>query len=206
MEQTIGTDVKEKLVISFSIEKGKGIGLSKEIALMFREQKKHAKFFMTKQSYIYKFDNLHVKIYADKYLDSKMEIVIYKVDKNVESILKDVFAKAEPYYINGEKNGMFLSSCTKFRIDDTEGIMTKLNEKSRSEFCLVKEGNIYNISMSMKYNMKAEGRDGTFEDNVFIRMPIQKGFLFLLPYVVPKIFHEKERIRAGVKEGIEEII
>ena len=47
MEQTIGTDVREKLVISFSIMKGKGIGLSKEIALMFREQKKSPKFFMT---------------------------------------------------------------------------------------------------------------------------------------------------------------
>lgn len=206
MEQTIGTDVREKLVISFSIMKGKGIGLSKEIALMFREQKKSPKFFMTKQSYIYKFNNLHVKIYADKYLDSKLEIVIYKVDENVQSIVKDVLVKAEPFYINGEKNSIFLTSCAKFNIEDTEGLMTKLNERSKSEFCCVKEGNIYNISMNMVYNLKAESKSSKFEDSVFIRMPIQKGFLFLIPYIVPKIFHEKERIRCGVKQSMEEII
>ena len=206
MEQTIGTDVREKLVISFSIMKGKGIGLSKEIALMFREQKKSPKFFMTKQSYIYKFNNLHVKIYADKYLDSKLEIVIYKVDENVQSIVKDVLVKAEPFYINGEKNSIFLTSCAKFNIEDTEGLMTKLNERSKSEFCCVKEGYIYNISMNMVYNLKAESKSSKFEDSVFIRMPIQKGFLFLIPYIVPKIFHEKERIRRGVKQSMEEII
>lgn len=206
MEQTIGTDVREKLVISFSIMKGKGIGLSKEIASMFREQKKFPKFFMTKQSYIYKFDNLHVKVYADKYLESRMEIVVYRVDEKVLSILKDVLSKAEPYYINGEKNSIFLSSCAKFSIADTEGLMTKLNEKSKSEFCYMKEGNIYNISMNMTYNMKAESKDSALEDNIFIRMPIQKGFLFLIPYIVPKIFHEKERIRNGVKQSMEEII
>lgn len=210
MERTIGTEEREKLVISFSIEKGKGIALSKEIANMFREQKKRYKFFMTKQSYFYKFDNLRIQVYADKYLESKFEIIVYKVGKDYDKverpIINDVLEKAAKHYIKGEKNNMFLLSSSTFEIANTEGVMTKLNEKSKSEFCYLKEGNIYSISMSMKYNVKTDRNDGLFEDNICIRMPIQKEYLFLIPHVVPKIFKEKERVRTGVKNNIEEII
>ncbi|MBO5477740.1 MAG: hypothetical protein J6A15_08325 [Clostridia bacterium] len=206
MEQTNGTERKEKLVISFSIAKGKGVELSKEIATMFREQKRRYKFFMTKQSYFYRFSDFYIKIYADKYGESKMEILVYKEVKEMKGILEDVLSKAQKYYIDGEKNSMFLCSYSKFRLDDKEGLLTKLNEKSNSEFCYMKEGNIYNLSIKIKYNMKAEGKDDTFEDNIFILMPIQKGILVFLPNLVPKIFSEKERVRIGVKKSMEEII
>ncbi len=202
MEQmTNVAERKERLVLSFSIKKGKGVELSKKLAEKFRDEKIRYKFNMTKNSYFYNFKNFYIKIYNDRYIDSKMEVVVYSQEKENKPIIDEALSIAQEYYLETEKNVLFLRS--NVRYENVTNIL-KVDRRLKSEISFNKEGKIYDFTTKIVYTLTTDGE--TSNDNLYIKMIVTKNILLFLPIIFPKLFSEKERIRNGLKNNMEEII
>ena len=202
MEQmTNVAERKERLVLSFSIKKGKGVELSKKLAEKFRDEKIRYKFNMTKNSYFYNFKNFYIKIYNDRYIDSEMEVVVYSQEKENKPIIDEALSIAQEYYLETEKNVLFLRS--NVRYENVTNIL-KVDRRLKSEISFNKEGKIYDFTTKIVYTLTTDGE--TSNDNLYIKMIVTKNILLFLPIIFPKLFSEKERIRNGLKNNMEEII
>ena len=70
-----------KLMLSLTIEEKKGYEISKKIAKRFLENKVQYKFFCSKYSAGYRFDDFYIKVFYPKYEKGKVEVVVYKNTK-----------------------------------------------------------------------------------------------------------------------------
>lgn len=207
MKQTNVKKENERLIINLSTKKGAGYGVSKKIAAKFRDEKVHYKFSQNKYSSMYIFEGFYVKLFYPSYENGKIEICIKNVAHDTKKILDYIMDYIQNIVEPCEKNNIFFRMYTTFN-SDLDILISNVNKKIYSDYCYEEQGNIYQVSTKLTYNLiiaKKEKDQLLCKDSLTLLMHVEKSMVSFIPNLLAKFFLEAEKSREEIIVKIEKV-
>ena len=196
-----------KLMLSLTIEEKKGYEVSKKIAKRFLENKVQYKFFCSKYSAGYRFDDFYIKVFYPKYEKGKVEVVVYKNTKEVKRVLDIIMDLIAAVTVESDSNKFFLHQVSNFSLDD-EVRICGMSKKVFNRYSIENQKQMYNFSNKISYNLavlEKNEEEIKYRETIIVTMHISAGVVVFVPNLFSKIFEESEKYRKEIIEKIEKI-
>ena len=193
MRKTNVNQGNQRLLISFLIRTKEGFELRKELKNILNKENIEFKFEENKTTTIFRLDNMYVKIYCDKYLPGKLEIVLYNKSEPEIYIAMLILRNSKPYILDDNTNGIsFFTSMKKItkksNINDV-----KINESIKTK--IIGLNNIY------KYQIIKTPRSN---NNVTVKyiykssVLLSKSTISLIEIIIPVLFNQNNQVKEKV--------
>ena len=104
MRKTNVNQSNQRLLISFLIRTKEGFELRKELKNILNKENIEFKLEENKTTTIFRLDNMYVKVYCDKYLPGKLEIVLYNKSEPEIYIAMLILTNSKPYILDDNTN------------------------------------------------------------------------------------------------------
>ncbi len=193
MRKTNVNQSNQRLLISFLIRTKEGFELRKELKNILNKENIEFKLEENKTTTIFRLDNMYVKVYCDKYLPGKLEIVLYNKSEPEIYIAMLILTNSKPYILDDNTNGIsFFTSMKKItkksNINDVE-----INESVKTK--IIGLNNIY------KYQIIKTPRSN---NNVTVKyiykssVLLSKSTISLVEIIIPVLFNQNSQVKEKV--------
>ena len=193
MRKTNVNQSNQRLLISFLIRTKEGFELRKELKNILNKENIEFKLEENKTTTIFRLDNMYVKVYCDKYLPGKLEIVLYNKSEPEIYIAMLILTNSKPYILDDNTNGIsFFTSIKKItkksNINDVE-----INESVKTK--IIGLNNIY------KYQIIKTPRSN---NNVTVKyiykssVLLSKSTISLVEIIIPVLFNQNSQVKEKV--------
>ena len=190
MIKTNVSQVNQKLLISFLIKTKEGFELKSLLKKLLSKEELKYKIEENKTTLLFRFEHMYIKVYCDKYLPGKLELVLYERSKIEIYITMLILNNSKQFVIDDNTNGIsFFTSIRKIikksNINDIEINKTDeikvLGLNNKYKYCLTKTLRSNN-NVLLNYTYKC-----------FIRLP--KNTISLIEIIIPVMFKQNDKFK-----------
>ena len=193
MRKTNVNQSNQRLLISFLIRTKEGFELRKELKNILNKENIEFKLEENKTTTIFRLDNMYVKVYCDKYLPGKLEIVLYNKSEPEIYIAMLILTNSKPYILDDNTNGISFFTSMKKNTKKSNINDVEINESVKTK--IIGLNNIY------KYQIIKTPRSN---NNVTVKyiykssVLLSKSTISLVEIIIPVLFNQNSQVKEKV--------